>query len=261
MFPDWERWKFIFPPDKHFLSFIYQIINNLRAIFYINDVLSVWRVCGLNSLYFISLSHLPTTTSLDSNLFPHTVFVPQENKPRENLILTGLVWSFIKKKLGRNKIKLDKTTTLKFTKSSRHKKKARKIWLSDSMRWFVPSLQIDTFLSLDKWRGMIRSKCGVGNLPGFQQLQELRWDFGGYKNDVLSSLKGEKNGVASDFLYEQDWMIIKWGWKWLVILSTVALDRNIWWNYQPIMKLNEPLSAECIEVTDMTITTGDACLI
>lgn len=92
-----ERWKFIFPPDKHFLSFIYQIINNLRAIFYINDVLSVWRVCGLNSLYFISLSHLPTTTSLDSNLFPHTVFVPQENKPRENLILTGLVWSFIKK--------------------------------------------------------------------------------------------------------------------------------------------------------------------
>ena len=131
MFPDWERWKFIFPPDKHFLSFIYQIINNLRAIFYINDVLSVWRVCDLNSLYFISLSHLPTTTSLDSNLFPHTVFVPQENKPRENLILTGLVWSFIKKKLGRNKIKLDKTTTLKFTKSSRDKTKARKIWLSD----------------------------------------------------------------------------------------------------------------------------------
>ena len=71
-------------------------------------ILSVWRVCGLNSLYFISLSHLPTTTSLDSNLFPHTVFVPQENKPRENLILTGLAGpSPDKTRLGLNRKKLD----------------------------------------------------------------------------------------------------------------------------------------------------------
>ena len=47
---------------------------------------------------------------------------------------------------------------------------------------------------------MIRSKRGVGNLPGFQQFQELRWDFRGYKNAVgLSSLKQEKNGVVLEF--------------------------------------------------------------
>ena len=101
-----ERWKFIFPPDKNFLS----LINNLRAILYINDVPSVWWSYGLNSLYFISLSlsHLLTTTSLGSNLFPHTVFAPQENKPRENLILTGLAGpSPDKTRLRLNKKKLD----------------------------------------------------------------------------------------------------------------------------------------------------------